>query len=54
MEHIIIATGRVRTGPVDNPIELDPGDYAAFPGDVPHLYEALEPATTAVLVMEHI
>lgn len=54
MEHIIIATGRVRTGPVDNPVELDPGDYAAFPGDVPHLYEALEPATTAVLVMEHV
>jgi transcriptional regulator with XRE-family HTH domain len=53
IEHVILATGRARTGPADHPIELDPGDYAAFPGDVPHLYEALEPATTAVLIMEH-
>jgi len=54
VEHVIVSTGRVRVGPVDNPIELDPGDYAAFPGDVPHLYEALQPATTAVLIMEHV
>ena len=30
-----------------------PGDYVTFPGDVPHHYEALEPGTWAVLVMEH-
>jgi transcriptional regulator with XRE-family HTH domain len=54
VEHVVVSTGRVRTGPADNPIELDPGDYAAFPGDVPHVYEALLPDTTAVLVMEHI
>ncbi|MGH3519542.1 MAG: helix-turn-helix domain-containing protein [Haloechinothrix sp.] len=54
VEHMTVAVGRVRTGPADNPIELDAGDYGAFPGDVPHLYEALEPGTWAVLVMEHV
>ncbi len=34
-------------------VELGPGDYAAFAGDVPHTYTALEPGTFAVLVMEH-
>jgi len=54
VEHIVVAAGGVRTGPVDTPVELYPGDYAAFPGDVRHLYEALRPATTVVLVMEHV
>ncbi len=34
-------------------VELEPGDYATFPGDTPHRYEALAPGTFAVLVMEH-
>jgi transcriptional regulator with XRE-family HTH domain len=53
VEHLIVAAGRVRTGPADQVIELGPGDYAAFPGDVAHVYEAVEPGTWAVLVMEH-
>ena len=53
VEHLIVAAGRIRTGPVGQAIELGPGDYAAFAGDLPHLYEALEPGTWAVLVMEH-
>jgi len=53
VEHLVVARGRIRCGPVDTPVELGPGDYAAFPGDVPHTYEALEPGTWAVLVMEH-
>jgi transcriptional regulator with XRE-family HTH domain len=53
VEHLIVAAGRMRTGPADAPVELGPGDYATFRGDVPHLYEALEPGTWAVLVMEH-
>ena len=54
VEHFVVSKGSVRTGPVDNVVELAAGDYASFPGDVPHLYEALEPGTVAVLVMEHI
>lgn len=54
VEHLTVAAGRIRTGPATSPIELGPGDYAGFPGDVPHTYEALEPGTWAVLVMEHV
>jgi transcriptional regulator with XRE-family HTH domain len=53
VEHLIVAQGRMRTGPADAPVELGPGDYAALPGDVAHTYQALEPNTWAVLVMEH-
>jgi transcriptional regulator with XRE-family HTH domain len=53
VEHMVVGAGRIRTGPESAPIDLGPGDYAAFPGDVPHAYEALTPDTWAVLVMEH-
>jgi transcriptional regulator with XRE-family HTH domain len=53
VEHLVVAAGRIRTGPADTPVELGPGDYAAFAGDIPHVYEALEPGTWAVLLMEH-
>jgi transcriptional regulator with XRE-family HTH domain len=53
VEHLIVTAGRMRVGPVNELVELGPGDYAAFDGDVPHRYEALEPGTAAVLVMEH-
>lgn len=52
-EHMIVATGRCLAGLVDDPVELGPGDYIVYPGDVPHICKALEPGTTAVLVMEH-
>ena len=38
----------------DKPVELNPGDYVAYPGDVAHLFKALEPDTVAVLVSEHV
>lgn len=53
VEHLVVTSGRLRTGPAAEPAELGPGDYIAFPADEPHRYEALEPATRAVLVMEH-
>ncbi|WP_433302462.1 helix-turn-helix domain-containing protein [Actinoplanes sp. CA-030573] len=52
VEHLVVGAGRVLAGPVGEAIELGPGDYASFPGDVPHHYEALE-NSWAVLVMEH-
>ncbi|GAA0809201.1 helix-turn-helix domain-containing protein [Spirilliplanes yamanashiensis] len=52
-EHVVVSAGRLRTGPETDPVELAAGDYAAFPGDVAHVYEALEPGTWLVLVMEH-
>jgi transcriptional regulator with XRE-family HTH domain len=53
LEHVVLAAGRLRAGPVDEAIELEPGDYASFRGDVDHRYEALAPGTWAVLMMEH-
>jgi transcriptional regulator with XRE-family HTH domain len=54
VEHVVVAAGRLRAGPVDHLVDLEPGDYATFPGDVAHRYEALAPGTFAVLVMEHV
>lgn len=53
VEHLVVSAGRMRAGPVAAPIELGPGDYATFRGDIPHSYEALEPGTWGVQVMEH-
>jgi transcriptional regulator with XRE-family HTH domain len=53
VEHVIVAAGRARLGLTEDPVELDPGDYAAYPGDVGHVFEALEPGTVAVLLSEH-
>jgi transcriptional regulator with XRE-family HTH domain len=53
VEHLVVAAGRIRTGPAGAQVDLGPGDYIAFAGDVPHAYEALEPGSWAVLVMEH-
>jgi transcriptional regulator with XRE-family HTH domain len=52
-EHLIVTSGRWRAGPVGGEVELGVGDYARFPGDRPHTYEALSPGCTAVLVMEY-
>ncbi|HEV2674933.1 MAG TPA: XRE family transcriptional regulator [Aliidongia sp.] len=54
MEHLVLSSGRALVGPVEAPVELWPGDYMTYPGDAPHLFEALEPGTTAVIVMEHV
>ena len=54
MEHLVLSTGRVLAGPVGEAVELWPGDYVTYPGDVPHIFDALQPDTTGVIVMEHV
>lgn len=54
VEHVVVCSGRARLGVTDAPLELEPGDYIAYPGDEPHVFEALEPDTTAVIVSEHV
>jgi transcriptional regulator with XRE-family HTH domain len=54
VEHVVLSTGRAMIGPADAPADLGPGDYITYPGDAPHIFRALEPATTAVMIMEHI
>ncbi|MFL6077176.1 MAG: helix-turn-helix domain-containing protein [Mycobacteriales bacterium] len=53
-EHVLLGTGRALVGPADDPVELNPGDYLAYPGDAPHVFKALVADTTAVFVMEHV
>jgi transcriptional regulator with XRE-family HTH domain len=54
IEHVVIGSGRALVGTADDPIALGPGDYIAYPGDEPHVFDALEPDTTAVMVSEHV
>jgi transcriptional regulator with XRE-family HTH domain len=53
-EHLVVVAGRWRVGPIGAEVEVGPGDYARFPGDRPHGYTALEPSSSAVLVMEYV
>ncbi|MGA8210669.1 MAG: XRE family transcriptional regulator [Nocardioidaceae bacterium] len=53
-EHTVLAAGQALVGPVDDPVRLGPGDYVAYAGDAPHVFEALADGTTAVMVMEHV
>jgi transcriptional regulator with XRE-family HTH domain len=53
-EHLVLSTGRALAGPAGQPANLGPGDYIAYPGDARHIFRALEPDTTAVMIMEHI
>jgi transcriptional regulator with XRE-family HTH domain len=53
-EHLLVTAGRWLAGPLGGEVELGIGDYARFPGDRPHGYQALEPGTAAVLVMEYV
>jgi transcriptional regulator with XRE-family HTH domain len=52
-EHVVLGSGRALVGVSGEPVELGPGDYICYPGDIPHVFEALEPRTLAVLVSEH-
>lgn len=54
VEHVVLCSGRARIGPADGAVDVAPGDYVGYPGDVAHVFEALEPGTTAVLVSEHV
>jgi transcriptional regulator with XRE-family HTH domain len=54
IEHFWLGTGRVRIGPTDSPVELDPGDYVTYAGDIPHIFEALVPGTAGITALEYV
>jgi len=51
-EHLVVTRGRLRVGPVDDPVELRAGDYLRMSPSWPHLYQGLERDTHMVLVMQ--
>jgi len=53
LEHVVLGSGRAAVGPETAVVELEPGDYVAYPGDVAHVFRALAPGTVAVVTMEH-
>ena len=53
VEHVVVSAGSVRIGPAGQEVDLLPGDYVTFAGDVAHTAEALEPGSWSVLMMEH-
>ena len=54
MEHLILGSGRVLAGPEGETVELGPGDYLRYPSDVLHVFDALEPDTSGIIIMEHV
>lgn len=52
VEHIIVMQGKAVVGLLDEPVELNAGDYICYPADQPHIFRALEPNTRALLVSE--
>lgn len=52
-EHVLVTAGGLTVGPVEAPVHLGAGDLATFSGDRDHAYEATEPGTKAVLLLEY-
>jgi transcriptional regulator with XRE-family HTH domain len=53
IEHLVVMTGRATAGLSPDPLELAPGDYLGYPADAPHVFGALEPGTTAIIMSEY-
>jgi transcriptional regulator with XRE-family HTH domain len=53
VERIVVFSGRLLAGPVDEPVELGPGDFVRYPADRPHVYEALDGPCRGVLLVEY-
>jgi transcriptional regulator with XRE-family HTH domain len=50
--HLFMLEGKLIAGPVERITELAAGDYASFPTDVPHVYEAGRDPTRALLLSQ--
>ena len=50
-EHLLVLCGRMSAGPVSEPAELGPGDSLSYEANAPHIFEALEPGTCAILLI---
>jgi transcriptional regulator with XRE-family HTH domain len=48
--HVYVLEGKLVAGPVERISELSAGDYASFPADVPHLFEAGRVPARALLL----
>jgi quercetin dioxygenase-like cupin family protein len=45
-----VLDGKLIAGPVERVTELEAGDYASFPVDVPHVYETERAGARALVI----
>ncbi|EOM78542.1 helix-turn-helix domain-containing protein [Rhodococcus rhodnii] len=50
LHHVYVIDGRLKAGPLTDPVVLEAGDFVRFPGDVPYTYESLSEVVTAHVV----
>lgn len=53
IEHVVVVSGKALIGPISAAETLSAGDYMTFSASQEHIYEALEPDTSAIIVMEN-
>jgi transcriptional regulator with XRE-family HTH domain len=53
VEHVVLTAGSALVGLRDAPVSLEPGDYIRYPGDMPHVFQALTAGTQAVMLSEY-
>jgi len=53
VECVLVASGRMRAGPADDPVELGPGDFVRYPADRAHVYGALDTRCTGILLVDY-
>ena len=51
--HLLVLEGTLIAGPLERISELAAGDYAAFPADLPHVFEAPPRAAARALVLAY-
>lgn len=49
--HLYMITGRLRTGPVSDPVDVKAGDFVRFPGDIAHRHVCMSERVAAHIVM---
>ncbi|MCG7203671.1 helix-turn-helix domain-containing protein [Streptomyces arenae] len=50
LHHVYVVTGKLRTGPLTEPVDLAAGDFVRFPGDIPHRHVCLSERVVAHMV----
>ncbi|MCP2321250.1 helix-turn-helix protein [Nocardia amikacinitolerans] len=50
LHHIYVISGKFRTGPLNDTVDLAAGDFVRFPGDVPHRHLCLSERVVAHMV----
>ena len=53
VEHIILHSGRLKVGPENEAVVLEPGDYLRLDASTPHIYDALEGDILITMLMEY-